>query len=57
MNEHITKKSFEELAVLAKPLQDWLMDNFNPHCKIEIDCQGVEVLSGEIHIPITAKGS
>jgi hypothetical protein len=52
MNEHITMESFEELKELAKPLQDWLIANFNPHCKIEIDYDGVEVLSGEMRLPM-----
>ena len=54
MNEHITKKSFEELNALAKPLQDWMMDNFNPHTKIEITTDGVAVLTTTMYSPMEA---
>ncbi|MFA5305954.1 MAG: hypothetical protein WC365_00750 [Candidatus Babeliales bacterium] len=49
------QEKYDELGALAKPLQDWLMANFNPHCRIEIDCQGTEVLSGEMYVAIMTK--
>jgi len=55
MNEMFDEQKFNELEKLAKPLQDWLMANFNPHCRIEIDYQGAEVLSGEMHVNIEGK--
>jgi len=56
MNEHITKEKFDELEALAKPLQDWMMDNFGPQRRIEITCDGVTVLSPEMSQPMVAKG-
>jgi len=46
------KKRFEELKALAIPVQKWLAKNYDPHCKIEIDITGVEVVSGEMRIPL-----
>ena len=46
------KKRFEELKALAIPVQKWLAKNYDPHCKIEIDITGVEVVSGEMGIPL-----
>jgi dihydroneopterin aldolase len=55
-NQHMTKEKFDELEKLAKPLQDWMMDNFNMMCRIEITCDNTTVLSPEIGLPMTAKG-
>ena len=57
MNEHITKKSFEELSTLAKPLQDWMMANFDMNCKIEIDNDGAKVFRETIGSPVGVKTS
>jgi hypothetical protein len=46
------KAKFDELKALAKPLQEWLAKNYNPHCKIEIDTMHVEVFSGGMAIPL-----
>jgi hypothetical protein len=43
----------DELAKLAKPLQDWLVSNFDPHCKIEVDHDGAYVLGGLIGAPMS----
>ena len=51
-----TKDKFVELQKLAKPIQDWMMDNFNMLCRIEIDCDGVQVLAYSFGIPMKAKG-
>lgn len=56
MNEKINKEKFDELEKLAKPLQDWMMGNFNMMCKIEIDCDGVKVWATSIGTPMVAKG-
>lgn len=49
-NENITKDHFKQLEEMAKPLQQFLAENFNPHCKIEIDYDGATVYGGEIHV-------
>jgi len=58
MNE--TKKrtvaDFEELIKLAKPLQDWMMENFCMMNRIEITCDNVTVLSPKMTAPMTAEG-
>ena len=33
----------KQLSELAKPLQEWLMQNYTPHAEIVVDCQGVSV--------------
>jgi hypothetical protein len=45
-------KRFNELEELAKPLQDWLIVNFDPHCRVEITYDGVNVISGLLGIPM-----
>jgi len=47
-------KKFNELETLAKPLQDWMMDNFSMICKVEIDSDGVRVWSVEMGSPIAS---
>ena len=42
------RKEFEELS---KPLIKWLNDNMNPHCKIIIECDSAELISGEYCFP------
>lgn len=49
-------EKFNELESLAKPLQDWMLDNFDPMCKIEIDTDGVHVWGIRISAPMLAKG-
>jgi hypothetical protein len=36
-------KKQEELAELARPLQEWLMKNYGPHNEIIVDFNGVSV--------------
>jgi hypothetical protein len=50
------RKKFSELEALAKPLQDWMMENYCMMNKIEITCDGVTVLSPELFTPMKAKG-
>ena len=38
----------KELEELSKPLIEWLLNNYNPMCKIIIESDKVEVVSGEI---------
>ena len=56
MNEHITKEKFDELKTLVKPLHDWMMDNFNMMCRIEIDCDGVTIFAPQTGQLTKAKG-
>lgn len=39
-----------KLEELALPIQKWLAENYDPHCKIEITTADVEVFSGEIRL-------
>ena len=41
----------EEFEALAKPLNEWLQKNCNPHSIIIITNDGAEVLSGELACP------
>lgn len=45
----------KELEELSKPLVEWLLNNFNPMCKIIIESDKVEVVSGEIMTTIEYK--
>lgn len=45
------KEKIKELEELAKPLNEWLQKNFSPHHKIIIECDGAEVVAGEIGVP------
>lgn len=49
-------EDFAKLEELARPLQNWMMDNFCMMNKIEIDCDGVIVFSPEVRTPMAAKG-
>lgn len=41
----------DELKVLAKPLQEYLIRNFNPMCSVVIDVDRVTVVSKELSTP------
>lgn len=56
MNEHITPEKFDELKTLAKPLQDWMMDNFDMMHRVEITSDFITVLTPTIGTPMAAKG-
>lgn len=38
----------DELKVLAKPLQEYLISHFNPMCSVVVDVDRVTVVSGEL---------
>lgn len=40
----------EEFKTLAKPLNEWLQKNYDPHCNIIISYDGAEVVRGELGI-------
>lgn len=56
MNERIGREKFNELEALAKPLQDWMMENFCMMDKIEVTCDSVTVLSPVMGSPLLANG-
>ena len=41
----------KEFKTLAKPLNEWLQKNYDPHCSIIISYDGAEVVCGELGIP------
>ena len=47
----LTKEQREEFEKLSKPLIKFLNDNLDPHCKIIIECDYAEILSGLCGIP------
>ncbi|MCI6265827.1 MAG: hypothetical protein MR598_03145 [Erysipelotrichaceae bacterium] len=42
----------KELIKLVEPLQEWLINNYNPHCSILIKDGEVKILSDELSIPL-----
>lgn len=42
------ENKFEELKELAKPLQEWLLTNYNPMCSIVIENDRITVVSKEM---------
>lgn len=45
------KQKQEELTELARPLNEWLQNNFTPHHQIIIRNDGAEVVQGVIGVP------
>lgn len=45
-------KRFQELEKAARPLVDFLKSNYNPHCKIIVEVDRVEVVCGEMSSPL-----
>lgn len=41
-----------ELELISAPLVEYLKNNFNPHCRIEIDSTSIKVVEDVIGIPI-----
>ena len=46
------EQMMKELEELAKPLNEWLHDNGDPHSLIQIQQGNVQLFSGEIGIPL-----
>lgn len=42
----------EQFAELVKPLQQWMLQNYNPHSKIIIECNGATITTDEMFIPL-----
>jgi hypothetical protein len=49
------KAKFDELVAVAKPLQDWMMENFCMMNRVEVTCDSVTVLSPVMGAPMIAK--
>jgi diadenosine tetraphosphate (Ap4A) HIT family hydrolase len=45
----------DALLKMAKPLTEFLKQNYNPHCQIVINENRVEVVETVSHIPIRGK--
>jgi len=46
------EEKIKELIKLAKPLQEWLLKNYDLECEIIIDALFVNVMRNEIGTPI-----
>ena len=44
--------NMETLKTLAFPLKDFLTENFNQHCAIVINADGVKVVQDEMYAPL-----
>lgn len=53
----MSNEVFEKLAKLAKPLQEFLVWNYDPHCVIVISEDMVEVMRAEMGIPTSLEGN
>lgn len=51
MNNELT----EQFKELARPLNDWLQQNFSPHHRIIITFDGAELLQGQMGVPFEIK--
>lgn len=45
------ENEFNELKKLAKPLQEWLANNYDPMCYMIIGTDEIKAVSTEFHIP------
>lgn len=45
------KNKFTEISELAKPIVDYLKENYNPHCEIVIGFNSVKVVQVIVSIP------
>lgn len=43
-------KEITEFRELVKPLVEYLRKNYNPHCKIIIECDHVEIMKSELGV-------
>lgn len=42
----------EQFAELVKPVQQWMLQNYCPHTKIIIECNGATVTTDEMFVPL-----
>lgn len=43
----------KELEEVARPVTDWLRNNYDPHVRVVIDCYGATLLRDEMSVPYT----
>lgn len=51
----LTDERFDEIeqfAELVKPVQEWMLKNYNPHSKVIIESTGATVVTDEMYIPL-----
>ena len=48
----MTPKEKDLLLEAAKPLIEYLNNNYHPHCKIIVECDSVEIVEG-VQVSIT----
>ena len=42
----------EQFAELVKPVQQWMLNNYWPHTKIIIECNGATVTTDDMFVPL-----
>lgn len=45
-------EQIEQFAIHAKPLHEWLTENYHPHAKIIIDRDGARLVEDDVFIPM-----
>lgn len=50
MSEYNITDKDKELLELIKPIQNWLLDHYDPMCKIEITDSRIKVYRSELHL-------
>lgn len=50
MSEYNITDRDKELLELIKPIQNWLLDHYDPMCKIEITDSRIKVYRSELHL-------
>ncbi len=50
MPETNIDKKMKELIELVKPIQNWLLENYDSMCKVEINDSHIRVYRNEMHI-------
>ena len=48
----VTKEKMEEFEALARPMIEFLNENFHPHVEVRITPDSAAISSGECFIPI-----
>lgn len=50
-------KEIEEFRELVKPLVEYLRKNYNPYCKIIVECDRAEIVKGELGVPFETENN
>ena len=48
------KQEFEKLTELSKPLQEYLLQKYHPHCAIVVTIDDVKVVETQMRIPLSS---